>query len=343
MEKFEIPIVLFIFKRQHSLKKIMDRISKIEPQKFYIIADGPRNKEEKIAVENCRKIVEKSINWSCEVIKNYAESNRGVYKNIAEGAKWVFEKEEFAIFLEDDNLPEETFFEYCKELLYRYKENQEILWICGTNYLQEYKTKDNSSYVFTRHLLPCGWASWAEKFNKFYDGKLNILNIRGIEKKIRRKYRDKRLFRQQMALAKMEKRRIDRNLEPISWDYQMSISIRANDLYGISPKYNQIENIGVDNDSIHGGNSYENIMTKRFCTIKTKKLEFPLIHPKEVKVDKKYEKKVGKIILYPFSYRLKIKISRMLKRVLKLEAEDSVKEFFKQYIRRKKRKIWQKL
>ena len=78
------------------------------------------------------KTVEFLINWDCEVIKNYAKENRGVYQNIGEGARWVFEREEKAIFLEDDNLPETSFFRFASEMLEKYETAPEVLWICGT-------------------------------------------------------------------------------------------------------------------------------------------------------------------------------------------------------------------
>ena len=102
----------------------------------------------------------------------------------------------------------------------------------------------------------------------------------------------------------------------------MEFALRANNLYGISPKYNQIENIGVDKDSIHGGTNLNNTMTRRFCTIKTQKLDFPIIHPKTVIMDKKYEKKVSKIILYPFNLRVKIKLSKIIRKILKIKNDN---------------------
>ncbi|ABX43849.1 glycosyltransferase family A protein [Lachnoclostridium phytofermentans] len=322
---FDIPIVLLIYKRKEKIKRILERIAQVKPQKIYIIADGPRNDSEIEAINECRRQVEDCIVWDCEIVRNYANKNRGVYANIGLGARWVFEHEEYAIFLEDDNLPEVTFFYFCKELLERYREDTRILWICGTNYLQKYEPEDGSSYVFTKHLMPCGWASWSKKFLQFYDGELNLMNNKDLLIRLKSQYEDHRLYFQQLYLTSMEKSRIDNNMRPISWDYQMEFALRANNLYGISPKYNQIENIGVDNDSIHGGVDYSNIMTQRFCNIKSFPLEFPLIHPSTIIPDKEYEKKVGKIILYPFSLRLKIKISLIIKKIFKIPKNESIK------------------
>jgi len=314
MNGFDIPIVLFIFMRKEKVLQILDRIAQVEPKKIYIISDAGRNEKEQNEVLECRSAVEKKINWDCQIIKNYASENAGVYDRIGLGAKWVFTQEDVAIFLEDDNLPETSFFPYCREMLIKYRDDTRILWVCGTNYLQKYVPEDGASYVFTKHLMPCGWASWSNKFISFYDGDMKLLDDKSLVKRVKNQYKDKRLFEQMYRFVMNEKSRVNRNMRPVSWDYQMAFSIMANSLYGISPCYNQIENIGVDNCSIHGGSNINKIMTQRFCGIKSYPLEFPLTHPITVIPDTTYEKKVGKIILRPFRIRVKVFITRNIKR-----------------------------
>ena len=136
MGKFQIPVVLFFFKREDKTLKVLDKIAQVKPIKIYLISDGPRDEKEAIRVETTRAKVEGFIDWDCEVIKNYSSENKGVYDRIGLGAKWVLSQEESAIFLEDDNLPELTFFRYCEELLSRYRDDTRVLWICGTNYMK---------------------------------------------------------------------------------------------------------------------------------------------------------------------------------------------------------------
>lgn len=317
MESFNIPIVLFVFKRIETTIKILERISCIKPQKLYLVSDGPRNENEREQIIACRREIEAKIDWKCEIVKNYADVNMGVYNRIGLGAKWVFTYERWAIFLEDDNLPEVTFFEYCKCLLEKYEEDNRVLWICGTNYLQKFEPDDGASYVFTKHLMPCGWASWAKKFLEFYDGDMELIKNKAIRKRIKFEYKDTRLYKQQLNSVLSELQKLKYEGRPASWDFQMAFSIRANSMYGISPKYNQIENIGVDVYSTHGGTTFDNPMTKRFCSIKTYPLEFPLIHPKTVLSDVNYEYRVGKIILYPFAMRFKLSIKSLLSQMLK--------------------------
>lgn len=312
---FEIPIGLFIFKRD-KVVQIIDRLREVKPSKLYILADYGRNAAEIELAKHCREVVEKNIDWDCEVIKNYAEENRGVYANIGLGASWVLEREKWAIFLEDDNLPEISFFQYCKEMLEKYENEEKVLWICGTNYLGKYISSDGASYMFTRHLLPCGWASWSKKFLKYYSGELKqCVDINNI-KSTKKRYIFRRLYIQYKNLWMGEYRKIARGERPRSWDYQMDFTLKYYDLLGVSPTYNQIKNIGVDELSEHGGNSFTLEMTRRFCGMDSYALDFPLKDPEKVAINNDYEKKIGKILLYPLKIRLKLYVLIALKKIM---------------------------
>ena len=315
MEQFDIPVCLFMFQRKDTILRIIERISHVKPRKMYLMCDQGRSEEEKARVVECREAAEKAINWECEVVRDYAIENRGVFGNIGMGAMRVFEKEETAIFLEDDNLPEETFFQYCKEMLERYADNDRIVWVCGTNYLADYRNATKDSYMFTQHLLPCGWASWKKKYEKYYDAYFEHYNPNVLER-LKPSYRNNALFKQQVEVIQREYDRMAAGERFRSWDYQMCFSIRANDLLGISPAKNQIKNIGVDAFSEHGGVSFANKMTERFCGMDSHPLEFPLKHPETVLVDPEYERKIGKIILYPLDWRIRKPFGKIKRKLL---------------------------
>jgi hypothetical protein len=316
MSFFDIPVTLFFFKREEKTVKIINRIAEVKPQKLYLIADGPRNDIELERVKECRKRVEAAITWDCEVIKNYADENKGVYNRIGLGAKWVFEREKSAIFLEDDNLPDPTFFPFCKELLAMYENDTRVFWICGTNYLEKFNPCDDSSYVFTKHMLPCGWASWSHKFPKYYDGEMQLWKNGYIRKRVVQEIEYRPLAKQLMQTWNRVDYQFKTYGKPGSWDGQMSFTQRSQNLYAIVPKNNLIENIGADADSEHGGTSMKNKMTKRFCSIKTYPIEFPLIHPKGFMTDPVFEKRTNRIITLPIDYRIKGYLIALLKIIL---------------------------
>ena len=317
MEQFDIPVCLFIFQRKYTVLRIIYRISRVKPKKIYLMSDQGRNEEEKKRVQECREAVEAAINWNCEVIKDYAAENRGVFENIGMGAMRVFSQEEVAIFLEDDNLPEITFFSYCKQMLEKYKDNDRVVWICGTNYLGKYENSSGESYMFTQHLLPCGWASWRKKYTKYYDSFFDTFN-ETIKERIKPLYRNNPLYKQQMEVIQREYDRMKNGERFRSWDYQMCLSIRANDLLGISPANNQIKNIGVDAFSEHGGVTFADKMTKRFCGMDSYPLEFPLKEPQTVLIDPIYEKKIGNIILYPLDWRIRKPFGKIKRKIISM-------------------------
>ncbi|MEG0775049.1 glycosyltransferase family 2 protein [Clostridium sp.] len=328
MDYFDVPVVVFFFKREEKTIKVIERISEIKPKRLYLISDGPRNDEEATRVRICRELVEAAITWNCEIIKNYAEENKGVYDRIGLGAKWVLSREEYAIFLEDDNLPNKSFFWFCREMLVKYKNDSRILWICGTNYLGKYQPEDQSSYVFTKHMLPCGWASWANKFSKYYDGDMKLWDNTYVRKRVLKEFSYRPLAKQMYSLWEGMYRKIKSGEKPGTWDHQMSFTQRSQNLFAVVPKFNLIENIGVDLDSEHGGTSYKNKMTQRFCGIPTFELEFPLTHPQGFFIDKKFEAKNDKIICLPISYRIKGSIIMLIKKAFGMDVYMSFKQQF---------------
>lgn len=325
-ENFDIPVVLFIFKRYDKSLQIISRIAEVKPSKIYLISDAGRNEEEHAEVIKCRCAVESSITWNCEIIKDYAEENKGCYERIGLGALRVFEKEEIAIFLEDDNLPEVSFFYYCRELLEKYKNNNKVIWICGTNYLEKCNFQCDTDYGFTQHMLPCGWASWSEKFSQYYDKDFSLYTPEA-KAYLKKHYYSRRLFKKDSKNWEQELSFIKNKGRFASWDYQMCFSLRIHDKLGIVPKYNQIKNIGVDSAAAHGGSTYNSVMTQRFCGMNSLPLSFPLKHPERVEIDPVIEKELEKIEIPPVEVHPVWTLYKMTRKILRIPENVSIKTY----------------
>ena len=323
MKQFNIPVVLFLFKRIDSLDRIFSVLRQIQAKKIYLLADGPRTELEAIQTSKARNYAVELVDWECELITDFAETNLGIKRRIGEGAMQIFAHEKEAIFLEDDNLPALSFFRYCKEMLDRYSDDEDVLWVCGTNYLEEYEPACGASYMFTQHMLPCGWASWGSKFKKYYDVNLDQLTDLTV-KNLEAKYSNRAVYRQDIDVFRKTKRLIDRGDPMASWDRQIGFSLRHYNKLGISPKYNQIRNIGADRFSTHGGNSLKKEMTNRFCELETRELSFPLVHPRKKSVNSEYDSLINKIILLPLRSRIAVSIGRCAKPLMGLHADDSL-------------------
>ena len=99
------PVAFFIFNRPEPTERVFAEIRKARPLKLLVVADGPRagRNEEAEKCASARAIIER-VDWDCEVIKNYSETNLGCKRRVSSGLDWVFEKVEEAIILEDDCL-----------------------------------------------------------------------------------------------------------------------------------------------------------------------------------------------------------------------------------------------
>ena len=89
----------------------------------------------------------------------YSDTNLGCAKRVQTGLDYVFENEEMAIILEDDTLPDPSFFNFCEELLERYKHDKRVAHISGCN-LHSNAVNFKESYCFSSIVNIWGWATW---------------------------------------------------------------------------------------------------------------------------------------------------------------------------------------
>ena len=159
--------VLFcIFNRPDLTRQVFDRIREARPSKLLVVADGARLDRvgEDELVSQTRAIIN-DVDWTCEVLTNFADHNMGCKQRIASGITWAFEQSDELIILEDDCLPDATFFGYCSELLDRYRDQPEIMMISGNNFQPTSRT--SNSYYFSHWPHIWGWATWKRAWKHF--------------------------------------------------------------------------------------------------------------------------------------------------------------------------------
>jgi hypothetical protein len=245
MNTFNIPVLFLIFNRLDTAKQVFEAIRTTAPSRLYIASDGHRENKanEREKVESVRKYVLESIDWDCEVKTLFRENNLGCGKAVSEAITWFFKNEEMGIILEDDCLPSMSFFPYCKELLEKYKDNEQIYYITGFNPLTN--TQLPYSYYFARIIHFWGWASWRRAWNHY---SFNIADLDNFitQKKIHRIFNRKADRKYWLDIFKiMERHGID------TWDYQWMYNIQNNNGICIIPVKNLITNIGFGADATH--------------------------------------------------------------------------------------------
>jgi len=135
VQPFATPILFLVFNRPDTTEKVFAKIRDIQPRQLFISADGPRSdkKDEKHKCEETRKVIQR-IDWECDLKTNLSEKNLGCRVGVSSGINWFFSNVTEGIILEDDCLPDTSFFHYCETLLKHYRDNERIMHIGGTNF-----------------------------------------------------------------------------------------------------------------------------------------------------------------------------------------------------------------
>jgi len=264
------PVVFFIFKRPDTTKLVFEAIRQARPTRLYIFADGPR-KEVAREDEMCRltREVVQNVDWPCEVYREYSDMNLGVDRRIVSGLDLVFSKEEEAIILEDDCLPSQSFFRFCSELLDRYRDDNRIMAISGSNF--HYKRFQSSeSYYFSRfHVPPWGWATWRRAW-KLYDDSVSLWP----EIKKGDRLRDILRHREAEEYWWLILEDCYHKGPNYAWDYVWTFTNWVNNGFIITPYTNMVKNIGYRSDAVHTNR------VDRLANIEAEDISFPLNHPK---------------------------------------------------------------
>jgi len=266
-----VPVALMFFNRPSETRRVLGEIRAAKPRQLFLIADGPRpdRPEDEAKCAATRALVE-SVDWPCEVFRNYADVNLGAGRRPATGISWVFEHVDRAIILEDDCVPHPSFFPFCEELLEKYAVDRRMMMIAGTNI---FPTPTSHSYHFCYHHSNWGWATWRRAWQCYDAGLSNWPTLRDT-RWLHEILGDSRavehwtsIFDDAYAAAGAAD----------YWDYQWTFSLWRHYAFAITPAVNLISNVGFGNTATHT-RSVGDSRANRAATA----MAFPLTHPPAV-------------------------------------------------------------
>lgn len=244
---FTTPILLITFNRPDHVRQVLKEIRKQQPTQLFVCQDGARDGNEKdcIRCQEVRDVVNKLVDWPCELHTLYQEKNLGCGLGPATGISWFFEHVEMGIVMEDDCLPHPDFFNYCEEMLEYFKEDDSICMINSTLY---YKTwKCDASYGFSHFMVTGAWAGWRRTW-KGFDLDMKTWNARQMRKQV--KLLTKSTTEANWWYWKLKEIQADK-FKKSYWDYQMQMLLFQKGAITIHPQKNLISNIGFDAEGTH--------------------------------------------------------------------------------------------
>ena len=115
----DVSVLLLFFNRADTFQQVFQAVREARPARLFLYQDGPRSEADMTGIEACRSIAEQ-VDWQCEVHRKYQQRNYGCDPSEYIAQKWAFSLSDKCIVLEDDDVPSQSFFTVCKELLDRY-------------------------------------------------------------------------------------------------------------------------------------------------------------------------------------------------------------------------------
>lgn len=265
------PVVLMIFNRPDTVREVMRVLAEVQPDELFVVADGPREGVEG-DLTRCAlaRAIATATTWPCRVRTAFASQNLGDSHRFRTGLAWVFEHTDRAVILEDDCVPDPTFFRFCSHLLDRYAEDPRIGMISGNN-LQFGRERTSSSYYFSRYTHIWGWATWARAWQHF---DLTMSHWPA--------------FKHAGRLAEWLPTRRERaywtkifdgvhDQTSVHWDYAWTFTCWDHGMLTILPDRNLVSNIGFGEGAT---NTHDE--ANIFARMPTSAMPFPLHHPEVV-------------------------------------------------------------
>lgn len=266
------PVLMIVFRRPHTTRQVFDAVRAARPAQLFIACNAPSDERpaEQDAVAEVRRIVA-AVDWPCEVHHLYREHQLPAKLSISSAIDWFFEQVPAGIVLEDDCLPDASFFPYCSELLERFRDDRRIGMISGDNF-QFGARRGNGSYYFSRYAHIWGWASWADRWREGMD--LDMERWPELAQRLLALFPD-RLERAywRHVFSAVHRGRID------TWDYQWFFAQLAYHRLCVIPQHNLVSNLGFEASATNTRNKTSAAAVPRAA------LALPLVHPAEIMPD----------------------------------------------------------
>lgn len=291
--KIDVAVLLIFFSRPGCFAQVFEQVKAARPSKLFLYQDGPRegNERDVAGIAKCREIA-LDIDWECEVHTFFQEKNFGCDPSEYIAQKWAFEHVDKCIILEDDDVPSQSFFPFCRELLDRYEHDDRINMICGMNNLET--TDSPYSYLFCETGSIWGWATWkrvTDEWEPNYDILDDEYNLGLLTE-----YLDDRGLGYKNRLKVWHH---NRNSGVEHYEAILGINQFLRGRLNIVPTKNMINNIGnTPEGSTHSTSDIKMIPRglRRIYTMKRYEIDFPLRHPKYMINDVAFQKALFRVM-----------------------------------------------
>ncbi|MBM4104862.1 MAG: hypothetical protein FJ257_00915 [Phycisphaerae bacterium] len=243
MDTFDTPVAIVLFNRPRRVAELIERLRSSKPRRIFAIADGPRadREGERERCEAARAALD-AIDWSCEIVREFAASNLGCDDRLEQGLDWLFDRVDRAIVLEDDIRPSPRFLPWAISMLDRYGDDPDFSIASGHNALGAWGDQD-ADHLRARRGSIWGWATTARSWRRSRAIDLSTLDA-GVDACLGLADLDP-LLAEHCRLIVAEARRVRR----LAWDTSFSVRTILDGRIAAVSSVNLVENTGIGADA----------------------------------------------------------------------------------------------
>ncbi len=318
-EKRLAPVAIFVYNRLRNTVQTIEALRNNYIAKntdIFIFSDAPKNQKNEKSVNAVRNYI-KTVTGFKSV--NIIERNENFYieRNIISGVTEIINKYGKIIVLEDDGVSTKSFLTFMNEALDYYEKIEKVMHIATFTFI---KMPDNYNKTFLwsySENTGGGWATWKNRWDKFYWFKSENEALNLLSAKQKNKIELNGVFK---CLGSLK-------LNPIPWDICWYITITLNNGLAVNSPRSLIKNNGLFNGTHFSG--LNRILGKNPFDVELDNTDEKIIFENKiaeneiaVQLLKEFYDKIGKrkrdkILAFFVTILVKLKITKLLKKILK--------------------------
>lgn len=238
----EIAVLIIGYQRVDNIRSILEIVKLNGIKKIYVSIDAPKVGDSKGIQRNnqIRDLVEEfKGHYDGLVLCNFRDLNRGCAASVLSSCNWIFKKEKYAIVLEDDCIPSDSFFDFVETNFHLLEATSDIVMIGGSQLVPRDITKMKA--CLSSYPMIWGWASTSDKWRLLLD------SFYSLDQKWSRPYQVNLVER---VYWNSGYRRSIKGFIDV-WDITIARHMRLHNLHSILPPVPYVSNVGRDEFATH--------------------------------------------------------------------------------------------
>ena len=159
----DLPVLIICYARASNVIALVDQLQNLGIHNIYIAIDGAKSEDVENLQAELMRFIESPKNGLPNSIHVWKRNeNLGIAVSVITAIDWFFSQVEYGAILEDDLMPEDSFFVYLHHFLELFKSNSLITLISGNR--AQALNGHSKDLCLTNYPQTWGWGTWKDRW-----------------------------------------------------------------------------------------------------------------------------------------------------------------------------------